>query len=199
MKVIGLCGGSGSGKGAVCAAFDRLGIPAIDCDAVYHDLTSYLSPCLVELSQEFGDGIIKDGRLDRTALRDVVFDPAFVSVRQHRLNEITHKYVIAEVERLLAEYAADGKIGAIIDAPLLFEAGIDRRCDCVIAVVADRDIRLQRIMTRDGIDHGRASRRIDSQFPDAALASRADIVITNNGSLSDLDCEVTRAYHEIFG
>lgn len=199
MKVIGLCGGSGSGKGAVASVFVALGIPTIDCDAVYHELTSYTSPCLLELSREFGESIIKDGRLDRAALRDVVFDPAHVSTRQPRLNEITHKYVILEVERLLAEYAAEGKIGAVIDAPLLFESGIDRRCDTLIAVIADRELRINRIMTRDNIDRARAAHRIDSQIPDDILASRVDIVITNNGTVSELEREVTRIYHEIFG
>ena len=93
MTVIGICGGSGSGKGAVCSIFLSLGMPSIDTDAVYHELTSWQSPCLKELMAEFGAQVGNGGRLNRTLLRELVFTPPFVKEKQSRLNEITHKYV----------------------------------------------------------------------------------------------------------
>jgi len=198
MKVIGLCGGSGSGKGAVCSIFSELGIPSIDTDAVYHHITSYLSPCLIELRAEFGDSVVEDGRLDRAALRDIVFDPRYSSVRQPRLNEITHKYVILEVERILSEYECEGYRGAIIDAPLLIESGINARCDTVIAVIADRQVRIARIMLRDSIDLERATNRIASQMPDERLVTYADHVIRNNAGMDELRASVKEVYRLIF-
>ena len=74
MKIIGLCGGSGSGKGAVCDLFLELGIPSIDTDALYHKMTSSDSPCLRALAEEFGASIIDvHGKLDRAVLRGIVF------------------------------------------------------------------------------------------------------------------------------
>lgn len=198
MKIIGLCGGSGSGKGTVASVFSRLQIPSVDTDAVYHHITSYLSPCVLELRREFGECVVKDGALDRSRLRDVVFDPEFVLKRQPRLNEITHKYVVDEVERLLSEYEKSGVRGAIIDAPLLIESRLHEKCDTVIAVVADREVRIARIMLRDSIDYIRAKNRIDSQMPDVELAKYADIVISNNGTYDELCKAVRAAYDQIF-
>jgi dephospho-CoA kinase len=74
MKIIGLCGGSGSGKSEVCSFIISLGIPVIDADAVYHEITSKEGPCLEQLRLEFGDEIISCGALDRKALSKIVFE-----------------------------------------------------------------------------------------------------------------------------
>lgn len=198
MTVIGICGGSGSGKGAVCSIFLSLGIPSIDTDAVYHELTSWQSPCLKELMAEFGAQVGNGGRLNRTLLRELVFTPPFVKEKQSRLNEITHKYVIEEVERLLCEYEKNGARGVIIDAPLLIESGIYKRCDHVIAVTANREVRLARIMLRDGITLVQAEKRIDSQLPDTTLREYADTVIENDGTLDELSRTVKLVYEKIF-
>ncbi len=186
MKIIGLCGGSGSGKGTVAAFFDAYGIPSIDTDAVYHEITSFASPCLRELAARFGEGIIKNGALDRAALRAVVFTDDDFESKHRDLCRITHSHVLARTREILAEYERAGMIAALVDAPMLFESGFDSECDEIIAVVSDENLRIARIMLRDGISFDDARRRISSQRSDEFLREHCDHVIANNGDLAEL-------------
>ncbi len=197
MKVIGLCGGSGSGKGTVCAAFRALGVPTIDTDIIYHEITSYTSECLLELASEFGEEIIKDGALDRRELASRVFGTDNSEERRNVLNRITHKYVLGEVRARLSELEKQGHALAVVDVPLLFESGFNSECQVVIAVVADREKRIQRIVARDNITAEHAAARIDSQLSDQWLGEHAHYIITNNGDVSDLGYKVKEIYKNI--
>ena len=196
MKVIGLCGGSGSGKAAVSALFLKQGIPSIDTDGIYRELTSKDSACLRALSLEFGEEIIStDGSLNRKALSKIVFTGDGAKSRLTRLNEISHKFILDEARARLTEYQKQGVKAAIVDAPVLFESGFNTECDVIVAVLADKEVRVNRIMLRDGIDRESAISRINSQLTDEWLASHADYVIENNSDLATLEnrvCEVAR-------
>ena len=185
MIVIGLCGGSGSGKGSVARIFAAHGIPSVDCDAVYHKIVGSPGGCLDELVGEFGTGILSYGILDRRALAETVFSDK-TGTRVKRLNAITHKYVIAEAERMMDGYRKDGVRAVVFDAPLLFESGYDKKCDVTVAVIADRSRRVARIMERDGLTADAARRRIDAQLSDDFLIKNSDYVIHNNGTTADL-------------
>jgi dephospho-CoA kinase len=184
MKVIGLCGGSGSGKGAVSGIFAEIGIPSIDTDAVYREKTSSDSPCMRALRREFGEEVVNSlGGLDRTRLASIVFsDPT----RLEKLNKIAHSFILDEARRRLAEYRDKGFAAAIVDAPVLFESGFDSECDEIICVVADRETRIARIMSRDGISYDAAEKRIASQMKDEILISKCDHVIYNNADIESL-------------
>ena len=101
MKVIGLCGGSGSGKGVVAEIFSSHNIPIIDADAIYHGLTSSPGQCLDELREEFGEEIIRNNALYRPALAKIVFASENAAERRSRLNEITHKFVMNRERTML--------------------------------------------------------------------------------------------------
>ena len=119
MKVIGLCGGSGSGKGVVSSLFDRRGIPAIDTDTVYRELTSVDSPCNRVLSNEFGKEIIStDGSLNRKKLRTIVFTGDDSKLHLKKLNEITHKYILDETD-LIDSLILDIKPLSLMPRPCL--------------------------------------------------------------------------------
>ena len=198
MKVIGLCGGSGSGKGTVASLLSELGIPTIDTDLVYRELTSTPSECLSELRDEFGAEIVgSDGALDRVYLRAIVFEGDGAEEKRRRLNEITHFHILAETRRRLARFAESGVLAATVDAPLLYESGFDRECDAVIAVLAERDARIRRVTERDGIAPEAAARRIDTQISDDELAERADFTIVNDGSLVSLRKQVIAVAEKI--
>ncbi len=187
MKVIGLCGGSGSGKGVVCELFRELGIPSVDTDAVYRELTSSYGPTLKALSEEFGREIItEDNTLNRKVLADIVFSGDGSEKRLKRLNEIAHRFILNETRRRLADFAKSGVTASIVDAPVLFESGFDKECDAVVCVIASKDIRLQRITLRDGISTEEAERRIASQMSDATLIEKCDFVIENNSDIHSL-------------
>lgn len=152
MKIIGLCGRSGSGKGYVCGIFDEYGIPSVDTDALYRNLTKAGdSPAELTklISNEFGETVIaKDFSLNRRVLSGIVFsDPEKLAL----LNKITHTYIIAESRRKLAELDGDGAYAAILDAPLLFESGFNTECDITACVISDEERRVRRIVRRDGI------------------------------------------------
>ncbi|MBQ3074578.1 MAG: dephospho-CoA kinase [Clostridia bacterium] len=183
MKILGICGSSGSGKSSVSEYFRELGFPVLDCDLIYHNLVDAPSDCLTEIGKNFGFDLIKSGKLDRKRLGEIVFtDP----IKLKLLNEITHRHVIRCLEGRITRLSQEGFKACLIDAPMLFEARLDRRCDQVIAVIADRETKIRRICARDGIDRQSAEIRIDHQLPDAELIKRSDYVIENSGSLNEL-------------
>ena len=187
MKIIGLTGGSGSGKGAVSEILSELNIPSIDTDRVYREITAGDSPCLSALAAEFGDGIIAaDGSLDRRRLSQLVFSGEGASERLVKLNEISHAFILRETENRLKALSESGYELAIVDAPVLFESGFDKRCDAIIAVIADRDTRIRRIVERDCISEDMAEKRINSQLSDDTLKRLCDYIIVNNADFDAL-------------
>ena len=188
MKVIGLCGRSGSGKGYVCERLEALGVPCVDTDAVYRRLTSPAKKrraLVSELCRAFGKQVVApDNSLDRSALGEIVFADAAALAS---LDRIAHKYILAEVRRILARYEKNGVAIACVDAPLLFESGFDAECDLTVCVTASEETRLRRIMRRDGIDEQAARRRLASQKSDDELRSLCDAVIVNDGDDAALD------------
>ncbi|MBR4288948.1 MAG: dephospho-CoA kinase [Clostridia bacterium] len=188
MKIIGICGSSGSGKSTVSDYFRKCGFPVLDCDEIYHALVEAPSPCLDEIGENFGEDLIQNGCLDRVKLGGLVFrDPDKLQL----LNEISHRHVIMELEKKISVFTEQDLPACFIDAPMLFEAGLDQRCDAVIAVVCDECKQIERICARDGIDEVRARNRIANQKKPDELVALADYVIKNNGTNSELiqQCE----------
>ena len=195
MLIIGLAGGSGSGKGIVSSLFSVNGIPAFDCDAVYHDLISQKCALTRELANEFGDGILAPcGGIDRRAL----FDRAFADAdTRRRLNEITHKRILSVLRGWIERAKKQGIPAVIVDAPLLYESGFDLECDLTVAVTANKERRIERIVSRDGISKAEAEKRIAAQIPDGELEKRADFTLHNDGDLPALVKEVNRILKKI--
>ena len=193
MKVIGLCGGSGSGKGVVCSCFSKFGVPSIDTDAVYREMTDGDSQCLRALACAFGNSIIScDGSLNRKMLASIVFSGEGAEERRRTLNQIAHKFILEEARRRILKYKSEGYDICIIDAPVLFESGFDKECDRTVCVVADKSLRVKRIMMRDGLSESDALMRINSQKSDDELRHLCDFVIENNGDYEALLDEVLR-------
>ncbi len=195
MLVIGLTGPSGSGKGKVAEIFSAYGLPVINADEVYHQLLVPPSLCLEELTDRFGVGILSaDGTLNRRALGAIVFtDPAALEA----LNTITHHHVMREIRRRLELLRREDTRAAVIDAPQLFEAGAERDCNVIVSVIADKMLRLDRIVRRDGIDAEAAMRRIEAQKGDAFFRSHSDYVIENNSLPEALLPEVRKILCEM--
>ena len=186
MKVIGLCGGSGAGKGYVCQRFKTYKFGVIDTDRVYHGLLTEDSACARELVGEFGRDIILSGKVDRPRLAAMVFADKSGEMLK-RLNEITHKHILARVRSMLSDYEEQGFFAVIVDAPLLFESGFDKECDFTVGVIADREIRMQRIIERDKITREGAETRINKQKSDEFILENCDFIIVNNGDDLALD------------
>ena len=193
MKIIGLCGGSGSGKGTACAFFNDLGVKSIDTDRLYHSIISTDSECAKELVEAFGTEIKANPGIDRAKLRKVVFSS---KESLALLNDITHRHILSEVRSIIKDQM-DG-IGIIIDAPLLFESGFDKECDVTVAVIADEHVRIDRIMKRDGISEEIAKARIASQIPSEELIRRCDYTLRNDTTEQELRQNVEQLYSIIF-
>lgn len=182
---IGLCGQSGAGKGYIAALFAKKGVPSIDTDRVYRDLTgpaSPKSPCMEALCAAFGPETANaDGSLNRAYLRSQVFG-AENRERLTLLNRITHRFILAETEARADRLTRDGAEFVLIDAPLLYESGFDKRCAAVVCVTAPLEVRLVRIEGRDRIDRASAMARIRTQISEEILRERADYEICNDGN-----------------
>lgn len=195
MLVIGLTGPSGAGKGEVGRIFSAYGLPVINADEVYHKLLLPPSSCLKELTAEFGGEILTPtGELDRRKLSETVFaNPTALQ----KLNSIAHRYVMEEIHRQLEQLRRAGTRAAVLDAPQLFEAGADKDCGTVISVLAEKRLRIERIIARDGIDAERAVRRINAQKSDDYFRAHSDYVIENNGSADRLLPRVQKILFEL--
>ena len=181
MIIIGLTGPSGSGKTTLCDIAKSMGIESIDADKVYHALLIPPSPCLDEIVENFGDGVLlTNGMLDRATLGSIVFGDES-GEKLSLLNEITHKYVKGRFRELLCDLEAAGKKAVIVDAPTLFESGFDSECTFTIAMIADGSLRRERIMSRDSLSAERAELRLSAQKPDEFFTSRADYTLYNDG------------------
>lgn len=206
--LVGLCGRSGSGKGYIAAMFADRGVPSVDTDAVYREMTGpadVLSPCMRELTERFGTKILTPEKaLDRAVMRSLVFwdgtnDREACQENLTALNRITHRHILEETERIAAEYEKNGADIVLIDAPVLYESGFDARCTAVVCVTAPEEVRIARIMKRDGIDREAAEKRLRSQMSAEALMEKADYVIENDADRSTLYGRVDKVIAELRG
>ena len=179
MKCIGITGPTGAGKTTALNALAQLGAHIIDADRVYHDLLAGSALMREALGARFGPAILgPDGQVDRKALGAVVFaDPAALA----DLNAITHRFVEEEIARLEAQAAREGRPAVAIDAIALIESGVADKCDAVVGVLAPRELRVRRIMAREGIPEDYARRRVEAQREDEFYRTSCGYLLENNG------------------
>lgn len=194
MKILGLTGGSGTGKSAACTAFARLGCGVIDADATYRTLCDTCDPMLKEIQNVFGDVFYTDGKLDRKKLGAIVFADA---QKLQQLNAITHPYIRQAARDAFAAYSKRGCLLCIYDAPVLFEGQMETLCDKTCAVLAARNTRIARIVARDAITEEYAALRIDAQKDDAFYRERCDYVVQNDADLDTLYTQVRKIYEDM--
>ena len=182
--VLGLTGQTGAGKTTVCDALRARGVPVIDCDLLAREVIDNSKSCLGDLVLEFGcDVIDHNGELNRRKLGSVVFSD---KRRLRRLNETTYPHIMRQIEETVGSYREAAVPLLVLDAPTLYEAGADKLCDAVIAVLAPEEARLRRIMARDALPEPDARNRIKSQHSDGFYKKRADFVVENSGTQAEL-------------
>lgn len=194
MKILGLTGGSGTGKSAACTAFARLGCGVIDADATYRTLCDTCEPMLKEIQNVFGNVFSTDRKLDRKKLGAIVFADA---QKLQQLNAITHPYIRQAARDAFAAYSKRGCLLCIYDAPVLFEGQMETLCDKTCAVLAARNTRIARIVARDAITEEYAALRIDAQKDDAFYRERCDYVVQNDADLDTLYTQVRKIYEDM--
>ncbi len=192
--VIGVAGGIGSGKSAVAECFARLGCAVIDSDKEARALL-LRDDVKAELVSWWGSDILDaHGEVDRSAVAKIVFaDPR----ERRRLEGLTHPLLRTNRERVKAAAVSAGAPAVILDAPLLFEAGLGEECDAVVFVDAPREIRLNRVREHRGWDEEELARREKSQLPLEEKRSRSDYVVRNDRDEASLHERVSRILDEI--
>ena len=191
--IIGLAGGIGSGKSTVAGILADLGCVVACSDALGR--AAFADPALREtLVSWWGREVVTDsGEIDRAAVARIVFSRPH---ERRRLESIVHPWIEAR-RRSLFDQAPDDATALVIDAPLLFEAGVDRECNVVIFVETDRPTRLRRLVAARGWDEKELAKRQDSQLPLDEKRARSDYVIINDGDLDTLRQQVRRTLSEI--
>ena len=171
MFILGLTGSIGMGKTATAAMFADEGVPVHDADAVVHRLYEGEATPLIEAAFP---GTTSGGKVDRGKLGErVLGDKEAIA----RLEQIVHPLVTKARERFVADAERSGAKVAVLDVPLLFETGGDKRCDAVVVVSAPADVQRTRAFERPGMSEDKLSAILAKQMPDAEKRSRADFVV----------------------
>lgn len=193
--IVGLTGQTGAGKTTVSRRFAERGFGIVDCDAVAREVTCLGSPCLSDLTAEFGTSIQNsDGSLHRHILGEIVFSHR---EKLERLNQIIFPYIRENVQEKISSFQKEGISIVILDAPTLFESGVDHICDYIVSVMAEAPLRQRRIMERDGLSEEDSRRRMDSQLPESFFEKHSDYIIRNNGRLGELLSQTDKAAEKI--
>ena len=173
MMKVGITGGIGSGKSTVCRLFAQKGIAVYDSDAAAKRLMQEDGALRRQLAGRFGEGTFRDGVLDRAYLAGIVFaDPQALA----DLNALVHPVVMRDFDAWAARQ--EGSY-VILESAILFEAGLEGCVDKTVAVLAPRELRIERTCRRDGCGADQVVRRIAAQLDDDALSAREDYVVVN--------------------
>ena len=189
----GLTGQSGAGKTTVSEAFRNNDFEIINCDLVAREVTQAGSECCKELAKIFPDCFDSSFALDRRKLGEIVFsDKAMLQMLNDTIYPFINKLIDEKINAANSSFI-------LLDAPTLFEAGADKLCDVIVSVVADFDIRLERITKRDGISTELAKKRFASQHTVEFFKEHSSFVIENNGTVDETyqkTCEVIKKIKE---
>ena len=186
MLTIGITGGTGCGKTALLRRIEARGGFGIDCDALYYTLLRTDAPLRAALTEAFGEVFLPDGGLDRQRLGARVFSD---SAQLERLNQIVFLHVRRAVETIRAREKSAGTALLAIDAINLFQSGLAELCGTTVGVLAPEEVRLRRIMRRDGIERQYALLRIRAQEPDGFYTARCAHIL-QNGEISPEEFQI---------
>ena len=194
MIYIGVTGGIGSGKSTVCSLFEKKEIPIFFADIVAKKIVDSNPTVLKEIVNIFGHQILdSSNRLNRKALAEIVFKDKKLL---EKLNTIVHPRVFEEYEQWKRQLSTKSTY-ALVEAALMFESGMFELVDYVLAVLAENEIRLERVTTRDSTSANQVLDRMQQQISIEELLELSDFQIQNNGSINDLSSKIN-FFHTLF-
>jgi dephospho-CoA kinase len=195
LKIVGLTGGIGTGKSTVAKMFVKRGAKLIDADLVAREVVNPEKPAYLDILKEFGEKVLlPDKTINREALGDIVFND---EEKRNKLNTFTHPRIGEEMVGLIQKYTKEGAEITIIDAALLFESKATSWIKPVIVVIADMDIKTERICNRDALCVEDVQKRMDSQWSDEKRAKLADYVIDNSTDLESLEEQAEEIWQKL--
>ncbi|MCF2661094.1 dephospho-CoA kinase [Pseudoflavonifractor phocaeensis] len=193
MTIIGITGPTGAGKTTALNELEKLGGAIIDADAVYHELLASDHTLRDELEDRFGPLIDGLGHFDRKKLGTIVFaDPAAMA----DLNAIANRYITAEIRGRLEQAERAGRPAAAIDAIRLFESGLAELCSATLAITAPPEVRIRRIMAREGISEDYARSRVAAQQRDEYYVGKCGYTLVNDCAAPEKFAARARALFE---
>ena len=190
MIILGLTGSIGMGKSTTAKLFAEAGIPVYDADATVHML--YEGEAVPVIEAAF-PGTTADGKIDRARLSArVVHDPAAIK----QLEQIVHPMLGASRQKFLQEAEQSGAPVAVVDVPLLFETGGEKRVDAVVVVTTTAEIQRQRVLARDNMTGEMLDAILARQLPDAEKRKRADFVVDTSHGLDPVRARIRDILNE---
>lgn len=191
--LIGLTGMSGAGKSTVAALFEKKGFRVIDCDALVHSL--YEDVRYVRLiADAFGEEYVRKGAVDRKKLGALVFsDPQALK----KLNDTVAPFILSAVTVRIQAAKAE-ELSTVLDAPLLFEYGLEKYCDSVIGVIVDIETAVKRLCVRDGRSEQELRARLYSQHDGMFFREHCDYVLENDGDEGTLSAALDLILEKIY-
>ncbi|MBL7067456.1 MAG: dephospho-CoA kinase [Candidatus Marinimicrobia bacterium] len=195
MVTLGITGGLGSGKSFACQRLKEKGAVIFDADNIAKDILQTVPEVQEKIAEVFGDTVIKNGVVDNQKLADIAFSN---EENQAALNNIVHPFVIEEFEK--KREAMQNREGLlVIDAPLIFESGLDNHLDYTVLIYTTYKLRIARAIRRGKLSRDQILRRMDLQMPEEEKREMASFVIENNGSVEHLYEEIDKLYNELVG
>lgn len=192
MLKIGVTGGIGSGKTTVCSIFARLGIPVLFADDIAKELSNSDPVIRTQLSKFLGaTAYTLNGTLDRSLVASLIFSDK--KLRQ-RVEAVIHPRVEEEIEHQIDALQKNGHRLAIVEAALIFEAGLHKKLSAVVVVDADEEVCIRRIQQRDNSSAEAIRQRMKTQMNSRKKITKADYIIWNNNSLEALEMKVHFLY-----
>ncbi len=190
--IIGITGSSGAGKSTVCEILQKkYEAKIINADKIAKELSKKGTSYLAEIVKKFGQEILlENGELNRRKLADIIYHN---EEKRELLNNCTLKYICKEIEKQVKENTNSYKneILIAIDAPLLFEAKLEKICNITIAVISkNKEAQINRIMKRDGIEKSHATARINAQKSNEFYTNKCTYTIINDDKVLDLESQV---------
>jgi len=194
MKLVGLTGGAGSGKSTVAAMLRDLGAVVVDADEATHAVYEPGTPGFEAVVKEFGKNYVKEGRIDRKRLGELVFHDA--SARR-RLNDIVHPLVRGWMAQQTAEAVERGAEVVVQDVPLLFENSLERFFSSVMLVYVPEHLQVERLVSGRGFTREQAHAVIGAQLPIEEKRGRAHHVVNNSGTLEETRAQVGAVWKQL--
>lgn len=191
MRILGLTGSIGMGKSTTAKLFAEAGVPVYDADAAVHQL--YEGEAAPAIEAAF-PGTTANGKVDRSKLSArVVHDPAAIK----QLEQIVHPMLGASRQKFFADAEAAGAPVVVLDIPLLFETGGEKRVDAVVVVSTSPEVQRERVLARGTMDEAKLDAIIAKQTPDAEKRKRADFVVDTSYGLEPVRAQITHILAEV--
>lgn len=192
--MIGITGSSGAGKSTLCEILEKgYEVKVLNADKIARRLSRKGTSYLIDIIKVFGKDIVnEEGELKRSKLAQIIYSDA---KKREELNTYTFKYVKEDIIKKISKIQDETTI--VIDAPLLFEAELDKMCDKVIGIIAPREMQIERVVARDDIDYEDAEKRLAAQANDEFFIKKCDYIVKNDNGFSKIEEQINDICNKI--